>query len=78
MIAPDEAIAALRRYADDLAALPPERAAIRLRPLVDMVQLGQEPFLNLMAIAAIALAAAMYQRAQPDTIPVYRLPLERH
>lgn len=51
--------ASLARVADDIGdGLTPARAAIRLRALVDALQLGHDPFLNLMAIAAIALRAS--------------------
>jgi hypothetical protein len=54
----------LSRFADELRELSPDRAAPRIRALADAVQLGQDPYHNLMAIAAIAIAAADDIRAE--------------
>lgn len=53
-----ERMALLARYAVELDQVTPERAAIRIRGLVNAVQLGDDPRFYLLAIAAIAIAAA--------------------
>lgn len=66
------AAANLATMVADLAAenrgLSAERAAIRLRPLIDALQLGQDPEHYLLAIAAIAMAA-IYAGSEKETPP---------